>query len=812
LKHFVAANPFSGMTDLHFLDAAATVQRIDHAQMLMPKEYYMQQLRCGGAGAAEIAAAQHHVSQVLPELHASPRPTNMICIDDPLAQPAEDTPPKPMISFAELAGQSVSLEWKTLVVDEISKWCSAYYDQGQSSWRMPWRHLGLYAAWKAAASLDVNPELLGLKSFRKFVKRLPADPMQVIQMAVLEMDVPQVLVADFLQRQLSSIAGWSGHVQFRVREKEMIGQEDSSLQELLAVRLAYDLALYRQCKSQSSVMSAWAKGLAAAVENRDLLSSELLPRMVAQDALERGYQRHLISKILSRSHQKLDTQKPLALQAVFCIDVRSEILRRALEAQSPEVVTLGFAGFFDMPVHYVRFGQALGSAQCPVLLSPKITVSEGLVESADDRDEAALLARARLTGAAAKAWNSFKTSAISCFSWVEAVGIASGLKILKDSFLMGARERDYAPAARKPLMRPQLSSTACCDGDAGAAAGVSLAQRVEMAAGALRGMSLTRQFARIVLICGHGSSTRNNPYASSLDCGACGGHAGEVNARIACQLLNEPAVREGLRVKGISVPDATIFVPGLHDTTSDEVHLYDLDQIPGERALEVERMQSWLIAASRAAREERAPLLGLDPSSRPGKAADRAVISRSRDWSQVRPEWGLAGNAAFIAAPRTRTKGLNLQGRVFLHEYDHSQDQDHSTLELILCAPMVVANMINLQYFASVVDHNRFGSGNKALHNVVGTIGVWSGNGGDLQTGLPLQSLHDGKQWRHQPLRLSVFIEAPASAIDEVLKKHANVRQLADHEWLHLLAIEEAGQRFLRYLPGGGWATAQTPH
>jgi uncharacterized protein YbcC (UPF0753/DUF2309 family) len=50
------------------------------------------------------------------------------------------------------------------------------------------------------------------------------------------------------------------------------------------------------------------------------------------------------------------------------------------------------------------------------------------------------------------------------------------------------------------------------------------------------------------------------------------------------------------------------------------------------------------------------------------------------------------------------------------------------------------------------------------LHNVVGTFGVWQGNGGDLQTGLPLQSIHDGTRWMHDPLRLNVFIEAERSA------------------------------------------------
>jgi len=180
-------------------------------------------------------------------------------------------------------------------------------------------------------------------------------------------------------------------------------------------------------------------------------------------------------------------------------------------------------------------------------------------------------------------------------------------------------------------------------------------------------------------------------------------------------------------------------------------------------------------------------------------ALDERIFAHSRDWSQVRPEWGLAGNAAFIAAPRERTKGLNLGGRAFLHNYHASRDPEKATLELILVAPMVVASWINLQYYASTVDNRRFGSGNKVLHNVVGTFGVWQGNGGDLQPGLPLQSVHDGTRWRHEPLRLNVYIEAERRDIENVLNRQPGVRELVENGWVNLFAMDAAGKRFWRY-------------
>jgi hypothetical protein len=181
------------------------------------------------------------------------------------------------------------------------------------------------------------------------------------------------------------------------------------------------------------------------------------------------------------------------------------------------------------------------------------------------------------------------------------------------------------------------------------------------------------------------------------------------------------------------------------------------------------------------------------------------VLARSRDWSQVRPEWGLAGNAAFLAAPRARTRGIDLSGRCFLHEYDWRRDRDFAVLELIMTAPLVVASWINLQYYGSTVNNRVFGSGNKTLHNVVGGLGVLEGNAGDLRVGLPQQSVRNGERLVHEPLRLCALIDAPAPAIERVLAKHARVRELVDNEWVHLFRFTAEAAVFERYRPGRGW-------
>jgi len=203
-----------------------------------------------------------------------------------------------------------------------------------------------------------------------------------------------------------------------------------------------------------------------------------------------------------------------------------------------------------------------------------------------------------------------------------------------------------------------------------------------------------------------------------------------------------------------------------------------------------------LTQAGALARAERALRL-------PGASA-RTVAARALNWAEVRPEWGLAGCAAFIAAPREATAKADLNGRAFLHSYDWRADKGFGTLELILTAPVVVASWISLQYYASAVAPDVFGGGNKLIHNVVGGIGVLQGNGGVLRAGLPWQAVHDGETLAHEPLRLSVLVEAPQEAITAVLLRHPGVKALFDNGWLHLFALE-SGRVSARYRAGAAW-------
>ncbi len=787
LQSFVAVNPFVGLTGKPFAEVCDLMRSVTHESMLMSVGYFRQQFARGRITTADLAAAieQAQAQTTTAELLA--------WLKKPEPQPVHG-----MQSLADVATTEFGGKWSTLITEEVSKWCAAYFDEGQSAWRMPWRKLPLFAAWRQAALIDANPELIGFKGFRKHVASLPESTAEAVSLMLETLGLSATQAENYLHRLLMTLPGWSSYVQYRVRDKAMHGTHDESLLDLLAVRLVFETQLMRQFES-SNIHGQWQDSFIGEAKN-DVTQQK---QLVWHSALEIGFQRELCTKITQSTAQSPSEPKVrLAVQAVFCIDVRSEVMRRSLEAASPEIETMGFAGFFGMPIEYIRFGQRHGTSQVPVLFSPKYRVREHLPQATPEQEKDARK-QLQLGRRVSHSWNAFKTSAVSCFSFVEAAGVGFAWKLVKDGFQIGKRDSHTCSTCSAPNLHQHKRLIPDPLDDTQPEAGIPPEDQVQLALGALKNMGLTSNFSRLVMLCGHGSNTTNNPYAAGLDCGACGGHAGDSNARVAAAILNQPMVRTVLEGEGIRIPQDTRFIAALHDTTTDEITLFDAEKVPLSHETDLLQLQLWLDEGSKRCRQQRASSLGL--ASTAEAELDQLIHQRSRDWAQVRPEWGLAGNAAFIAAPRERTRHLNLGGRVFLHNYRHGADTTKSTLELIMTAPMVVANWINLQYYASTVNNRLWGSGNKVTHNVVGTFGIQQGNGGDLQAGLPLQSLHNGETWMHEPVRLSVLIEAPRSDIDAVIAKHESVRQLVENGWLHLFAIEDEGRVILRRDTAGIW-------
>ncbi len=779
LENFVAVNPFFGMTDLSFQAASDTIARITGNSLYMSRDYYREQLESGRISEQDLQQAIVRCGSTL-DLHV---------LHTALTQPA----PRPKLGMAQVSEVLERVEgglWSSFVTERISMHCAAYFDLGQAVLPLPWRNLSLYDAWRETAKIDLSPRMMGLKNFRPQVAALPDDPRAVIALAIQVLGVPDQAVERYLHASLLSVGGWAAWTRYLLMQAELAGQSDQTMINLLAIRLAWDLLLY-QNRSTPALIARWQDMLAASMRppSAKRQAAAEIDRVLLC-AMEIGFQRTVLEGLSNTPSSTAKAATRPDVQAAFCIDVRSEVFRRALETVAPTSQTVGFAGFFGIFIEYVPLAAASGRRHVPVIFNPTYCIHE----TAKHEDSAALITQRRRKISLSKAWKGFKFSASSCFSFVESSGLLYLQKLVTDSLGWSRPVDDpHSQGLSKDVVQrigPSLNArTVADDCTSPLTHGIPPAERINNAERILRGMSLTGNFARLVVLAGHGSSSVNNPHATGLDCGACAGQTGEASARVVVALMNDPAVRTGLTERGIEIPQDTWFVAALHDTTTDEVALFDTENVPVQFGAELTRLQQWLEQAGDLARMERAALLGL--AGLTDKQVEASVLRRSRDWSQIRPEWALANNAAFIAAPRTRTTHIDLAGRAFLHDYDWQQDNEFKILELIMTAPMVVANWINMQYYGSVIDNRHFGSGNKVLHNIVGgAIGVLEGNGGDLRVGLPMQSLHDGKRWIHEPLRLSVYLEAPQAAIDDIIERHSLVRQLVDNQWLHIFQLD----------------------
>jgi uncharacterized protein len=185
--------------------------------------------------------------------------------------------------------------------------------------------------------------------------------------------------------------------------------------------------------------------------------------------------------------------------------------------------------------------------------------------------------------------------------------------------------------------------------------------------------------------------------------------------------------------------------------------------------------------------------------------ASAHVRQRSVDWSQVRPEWGLSSNTTFLIARRDLTKGLDLKGRVFMHSYDYREDLSHRFLEVLLTAPQVVAQWINMEHYFSAVDNEVYGSASKIYHNVVGRFGIMSGPWSDLRLGLARQTVMNGEMPYHEPMRLLTMVEAPRKGIKKLIARHEVLQHYYHNEWVHLVVLDPEDRTWYRYRPNGEW-------
>lgn len=816
LETFIAVNPLSGLESMPFEQAVRRAGDLYGIPGLLSETAFRELYRAGRITDADLESTLRLRYPTL--LDGEPvrvgrlvmTPAEVLRADLLYGTPAPD-PLRRNHTRSEQEAPEVAEQ----IDAQAAKWCAAYFGAPAAGWPMPDHDRGFYHAWRSLAPEDHTLS-------RKVRAALRAVPVRADDAALQALD--QLKVTDeqritYLQAHLTRLPGWAAHLRWYADRAS-----GADMLDYLAMRLSYEAALLSHgganqpgpIPARPPIPSARERAAALAerweltdVNDDDLAAAarvlSALPLtarpVVWQQAYEAHYRDALLRSLAGEPPQH-SGQRPDA-QVVCCIDTRSEGLRRHIESKGA-YETLGFAGFFAVAI---RFNSLLGGTPndlCPVLIRPDHDVIERPVPSAEDAARR-LRQGSTIMGGAEAAFQAAKQALIAPFALAEAAGWAAGpwaaAKTLSPLGAGTVRRR-----LRDRLAPPAPSELSINDT-------MDLDHRALYAQVALTTMGLTENFARLVLLCGHGSVTENNPYQAALDCGACGGQAGGPNARTAAAILNNADVRADLVDRGILIPEDTLFVAAQHDTATDQITVLDRHLIPTSHHPDVDQLSAALALAGAELAAERCPGLPGGPAQpRPARAA-RHVANRSVDWAQVFPEWGLAANAAFIVAPRAITRGIDLRRRTFLHSYEAAVDADGSALETILTAPMVVAQWISCQYYFSTVAPELFGAGTKTIHNVVGGVGVLAGHGGDLQLGLPRQSITDGQAFGHEPLRLLTVVQAPLERIDMVIDRNPVLQHLFGNDWVALAAREHPRQEWQRWTRGGwrSWAIpAQT--
>ena len=832
---FIALNPLGGWEDRPFAEAMAQAEQWWRCQGYLPLSAYHTAYRSGRITPSDLAAAIHAfiATADLPEtitVGAQTMPLAEILERWVWEKPPERGADSLPATLADWCPTRVDTTLVEVINDQMITWCAAFFDEGQATWTMPHRHHGFWLSWRSLACSDRFWVLGGMRAAPQRLAQLSHDPYEAMAALLQRMLVPEAEWGAYLTRHLTQLPGWAGAIRWREAHPERSTQMPCTLAEYLAIRLFYEAELVaayaarhwriagtfptmqrRHAEAVPSPRATPMDRLArlaripvgrlesraipdhAAWQRLGQCLTRSNPAQIWQDAYEHHYRKHLIQSLQRPFPSR--SERPEA-QAIFCIDVRSEGLRRQLEARG-KYTTFGAAGFFGLPMTFRASGAARATDQCPALVTPTYAVTEEATGPVAQRR----LRSDHLWQTWRTLIHGLRTQLFTPFTLVEAVGwlllfplVARTLWPRTTHRLLAQMRTTVAPAPAT-----QLSLMA---GDA-RLSGLAHETQATLAEQFLRAIGLTQDFAPLVVICGHGSHTANNPYAAALDCGACGGQHGGPNARVAAQILNDPAVRARLATHGISIPAPTYFLAGEHTTTTDSVTLFPDDALPAPHLPRVARLTAALAEAGRRNAADRA-------ASLPGAAARRRhrtpqVATRAVDWAQLVPEWGLAGNAAFICGRRELTAGLDLQQRVFLHSYDPAHDPSGSILEGIFTAPLIVAVGINLQYYCSTVAPQVWGSGNKLLHSLMGTVGVMSGRHSDLRLGLPLQSVQTDGRCVHEPMRLVAIIDAPPARVTTILARQPELARLVRNGWLALMVrdpldgtlVQATGQNWL---------------
>ena len=785
---------------------------------------------------------------------------------------------------------------KELIEKDIIEFIARFLDDAQTTLSMSDRELGMFNTFKLYE--DINHT---------------GDAESYVQEVLNKLKV--IDIEKYFLTHILKLHGWAGFIKYRSEDENYYSQQQhpSSLMDYMAIRLHFELKYmkhekinnfntlqsYMQENSTYTILkllqskgkltgayndameehSDYERILAAYVTDEINLNS--LQVQLAKNALpsldmsliefsnfaqmlkkEEGFvwlksleDTYIINYVDEFTTPHSYDEKPIA-SAVFCLDVRSEVIRRKIESAGA-YSTFGAGGFLGLPISFVEFDKPNTLSLAPAVIRPNNIVFEIPIEEHEEYNS-----KRGVTKTTKKVLSDLKNNPYTPYIMVEAIGWIFGIKLFGKTFFPKKTEKlFYSMKPKKPkttytldkltnseiekyvqklhisIMNEVLVTQSDAifndaqitilwehlvfDKKLGvkistellnkfkhayhinaedyqlqkeklALVGFTPDEQVMYVENLLKMIGLVKDFPKFVTIVGHGSLSDNNPFESALDCGACGGSISLPNTRALCMIANKQEVRDALKAKDIVIPDNVKFMPALHTTTTDEITFYDTDGLSSEEATLFSQVQRDFKEASLHSREERVKVL-------PNANTPEDLFLKTMDWTEPRPEWGLAGNMGVFAGPRDSTRHITFNNRLFMHSYDWTIDNDNADiLTRIFDGPLVVGEWINLEHYFSTVDNKVYGAGSKVYHNVVSKIGVYNGNYSDLKIGLPTQSVITEGEAYHEPVRLLTYMEAPLDTVAKAVE-NSIAKDFILNEWIRPIIIDKAAKKVYSY-------------
>lgn len=766
-------------------------------------------------------------------------------VDRVPAQTGHKAPQRHCDLFHEVTGEDCNQQ----IDDVLIPFCAAFLDQDFAARPLPHRDSGFAGAFRSLYGTPSAASPVWLRAAAKELSELSC-PLASIAASLADLGVTPDEEDSYIVQTLLALRGFAGMIwQMELRgDRVAKPAPKGSLIQYLAVRLILERHLLREVALKEFRLR---EGLG---ELRNRLRAKVVPHPVTVDqrafqlfqlaqvmgwtpellwretpdewasllreieafpglerrrvyhlAFERRYRIQTLDAIAlhSRREREAGRLRPSGrprFQLVCCIDDREESFRRMVEEVVPDCETLGAAGFFAVAMNYRGAADAYFTPLCPVIIEPKHYVIEDVVDR-HRHDEERKRRRRRTIGTVTHQVHA--GSRTFAGGWLAAaVGSVASIplvtRILFPRFTAQMRGALGGLVKMPTETALELERSAEEPGNGEGQIGYSIAEMAVIVERLLRDMGLTDNFSRLIVICGHGSSSLNNPHEAAYDCGACSGNKGGPNARAFAHMANHPSVREIVAQRGLAIPGDTVFLGAYHNTCSDRVDYYDLERLPASHADDYAGLKAAIDEARRRNAHERCRRFASAPLDMDFKEALEHVEGRSEDLSQARPECGHATNALCFVGRRGWSRGLFLDRRAFLQSYDPAQDdEDSSILTRILQAVIPVCGGINLEYYFSYVDPVGYGCGTKLPHNITSLLGVMNGAASDLRTGLPWQMVEI-----HEPVRLLFVIETSPERLLRILEKNPPLAQLVSGHWVRVATVDAETSRIHLYNRG----------